>query len=578
MSRILKTAIRLHGKRASAALDCAALEPHAAQKKFLLDAVRRNAHTAFGRLHNFAGIRREEDFRRLVPVRDYEEFRPFVKRIMAGERAVLTVERPLMLTVTSGTTGEQKFIPVTRRSQRLEASIMRQWLYRTLLDHPSFLDHASVAIVSRAIEGHTASGLAFGSASGVTYKNVPWIIRRSQAIPYAVFETEDYDARYFLIARHALGAQVSFMATPNPVTLLRVAEICAEHGEKLVRAIHDGTLGLDLPAQPEIFATLAAQLRPCPARARELARVLKETGTLKPLDCWPALKLIACWTGGSVGAQARKLKEFYGAAAPLRDLGYIASEARITIPHADTTAAGILAVESNYYEFVPEEESNSANPRALLSHELEADRRYSILLTTPGGLWRYKINDIVEVAGFYKRAPLVAFVRKEGEMTNITGEKMHVNHFLLAMEEVRRKFDLAIEQFRATPDYAGRCYEIYLEMERDVSPRALQEKVLPEIDRALCCVNIEYAQKRQSKRLGAPRLHIMQRGWSERIRRQHITAGRRDTQYKWQMLCDERQLEDVRAITRTIEAGGKPATISSLEASAVASAKLFAAA
>ncbi|HEY0404704.1 MAG TPA: GH3 auxin-responsive promoter family protein [Pyrinomonadaceae bacterium] len=552
MSLLLKTAIRLHGRRASLRLERATFAPRAAQHEFLLRTLRRNAATVFGRLHNFDRIKSAEDYRRSVPVRDYEGFRPFVKRIMEGERALLTKEQPVLLTMTSGTTGEQKFIPVTPQSARMEARSMRQWLYRALLAHPSYMDGQSVAIISRAVEGHTPSGLAYGSASGLTYRNVPRLIRRAQAIPYAVAEIADYDRRYFLIARFALAARVSFIITPNPSTLLRLAQVMSQCVEDLLRAIHDGALGIAATSQPSVCVQLSKTLRPDPARARLLARVVAATGSLRPADCWPDLKLIACWVGGSVGTQARKLADAYGP-LPLRDLGYIASEGRFTVPTEDDTPSGILALGSNYYEFIPEGEAANAQPTVLSSHELEANKRYSVLLTTAGGLYRYRIQDIVEVTGFHHRAPLVAFVRKEGEMTNITGEKLHVNHFILALDETRRRARLDLEQFRAVPDYAANRYDIHLELRSQVSHARLQREALPLIDEALASVNVEYAQKRASGRLRAPRLRLMRAGWANQISRQQIDASKRDTQYKWPLLCQQACPEDASFIINTIE-------------------------
>jgi hypothetical protein len=271
-------------------------------------------------------------------------------------------------------------------------------------------------------------------------------------------------------------------------------------------------------------------------------------------DCWPDLKLIGCWTGGSVIAHARKLPAHFGGVA-LRDLGYLASEGRITVPYQDQTPSGILALRSGYYEFIPEDEADSAQPSILSSHELEEGSRYSILLTTTGGLYRYQINDIVEVTGFYRRAPLLAFVRKGGEMANITGEKMHVNHLIQAMDEVRRRFNLNIEQYRAIPDFAGSRYEIYLELERAAPLEMLRDEVLPELDRALARANVEYDQKRQSKRLNAPCLHLMAQGWADAALRRHVAAGKRDTQYKWRILCSEQSPENLKAIVSTIEIG-----------------------
>ncbi|HEY0319629.1 MAG TPA: GH3 auxin-responsive promoter family protein [Pyrinomonadaceae bacterium] len=553
MPELFKYARTLRGRIASLLLDRACNDPAAAQHAFLQRLVRRNAGTAFGRAHDFSKIQTEEDFRQRVPVREYEDIRPFIKRITAGEKNVLTKDEPFMLALTSGTTSEPKYIPVTRGLQRQTASLMSQWLYRAERDHKGLLDYASVGVVSRAVEGRTPTGIPYGSTSGLIYKNIPWLVRRAYAVPYLTSELDDYDERYFVIARFALARRVSFIATPNPSTLLRLAEVSVENQERLLRAIHDGTLGIEKSTQQDVCAQLANMLRPDPVRARELERVIQSSGFLHPGGAWPDLRLIGCWMGGSAGVKTDRLSRFYGR-VPLRDLGYLASEGRITVPFEDETASGIPALKSNYYEFIAEEEIDSEKARVLSIHELEAGVRYSILLTTTGGLYRYKINDIVEVTGFRGRAPLLAFVRKGGEMANITGEKMHVNHLIEAVGEVVRRFRLPVERFRASPDMNASRYEVYLELESEVSRALLQDEVLPALDGALARVNVEYEQKRSSKRLAPLCIHLMARGWAARELRRHIEAGRRDTQFKWQILCRERREEDTKEIVSTIEA------------------------
>ena len=554
MGKLVKTLIRMKGYGLARKLDRAAERPQAAQNAFLRRVVKANANTVFGKDHGFATIRTEADFRRQVPIRDYEGLRPYVNRIIAGEQAVLTSAAPGMLNMTSGTTGEPKYIPVTPESMRRASSFSLEWIYRALQDHPAFLDGAFVGIVSRAIEGRTSSGLPYGSASGMLYQQIPGPIRSTYAIPYAVSEIKDYDRRYFVAARLALARRVSYIATPNPSTLIRLAETAIKNEEAIVRAVHDGTPGTDLPDQPELAVQLSALLKPEPGRARVLADVVKRRGTLLPADCWPDLKLIGCWLGGSVGVQARRLPEYYGD-APMRDLGFLASEGHFTLPNRDHTASGILSLNGNYYEFIPEASLDDPNPPVLSSHELESGVNYAILLTTPGGLYRYDIHDIVQVTGFYRNAPLLAFIRKGRDMTSITGEKMHVNHLLLALEEVRRRYDVSVvEQFRVVANVQARRYEIYAEFKGEVARDLLRDEVIPHLDRALAGVNVEYAEKRRSRRLAPPCLHLMRPGWAEEEVLRAAGAGKRDIQYKWRILCAEPTGEDAGAILYTLEA------------------------
>jgi hypothetical protein len=553
----MKLAVRFRGKSERNRLDRAASDPAATQQTFLLDLLRRNADTAFGREHGFADIRSPDEFERRVPIRDFEGFRPYVDRLLAGEQAVLTAEPPFMFTMTSGTAGQPKYIPVTQLSQLLGARLFRQWMYRALRAHPRFLDGASVAVVSPAIEGHTAAGVPYGSASGMIYRKVPRLVRRHYAIPYLVSEIRDYECRYFATARFGLAARVSTIATANPSTLVRLAEIGTSRAEAIIRAVRDGTLGVDLPEQRPLAAELSAAIRPDPGRARILDRIHATTGALRPAECWPELALVACWLGGSVGVQAAKLAAHYGERTPVRDLGYLASEARVTVPCEDGTPSGILAVATNYYEFIPEEAMDERQPPVLGSHELELGKRYYILLTTEGGLYRYDINDVVEVTGFHAQTPMLVFLRKGRDMASITGEKLHVNQVLAGIAEVRQRFGLLIEQFRAAANPEAARYDLFVELSPTadgVSDQRLRRDLLLGLDQALGTLNVEYQQKRKSQRLQAPRLHLMPPGWAEAECRRQVQAGKRDTQWKWQALVASPRPEDVAAALRVLDA------------------------
>ena len=147
--------IRLLGKALWARFDRVTQNPQKAQEDFLLTLVRRNERTGFGRDHRFDAVKTVEDYRRQVPVADYEMHRPYVERIKNGDLNALTAQAPFMFTMTSGTTGEPKLIPVTRRSQRTNSSLTRVWYYRSLLDHPNFLSGKFLGVVSPAVEGRT---------------------------------------------------------------------------------------------------------------------------------------------------------------------------------------------------------------------------------------------------------------------------------------------------------------------------------------------------------------------------------------------------------------------------------------
>src|SRR5205085_2774220 len=109
---------------------------------------------------------------------------------------------------------------------------------------------------------------------------------------------------------------------------------------------------------------------------------------------------------------------------PVRDVGLIASEGRMTIPFEDNTPAGVLDITSHYFEFIPESEGDSSSPTVLGAHELKEGGRYFILLTTGYGLYRYHSHDLVRVTGFHNSTPLIEFLSKGAHFANITGEKL----------------------------------------------------------------------------------------------------------------------------------------------------------
>jgi len=519
----------------------AAQQPDRAQAHVLRTLVKQNADTAFGRDHSFSTIASPTDYARQVPIRDYEGFRPYINRIVARQERILTAEPPFMFTTTSGTTGDPKYIPVTASWREQMASLMRLWMFYTLRDHPDYLNQKVFTIVSPAVEGLTASGLPFGAMSGVAYQRLPWVVRRQYVIPYAVSLISNHDARYFVTMRLALAHSVSVVGTPNPTSLIRLAEVATSHSEDIIRAIQDGTLGIPKPetvreaGHPDNAAMQEIKARLCPdrERARFLSKVVEAHGTLSPKHCWPDLTVVACWLGGNAGIHARRLADHYGANIALRDLGLLASEGRMTIPVEDHSAAGVLAVHTNFYEFIPEDEIENPSPPTLLAHQLEEGKRYYIVISGGNGLYRYDINDVVEVRGFYHRTPKVAFARKGRDMVSITGEKLHLNQIQAAIREAEQYSHLEVWQFQLIPDVEQSRYDLLVELRGALGSDSQNCGFLRAFDYALSALNLEYASKRASKRLGLPRLFVMKPGWSERLCRADFHNGKRELQYKW---------------------------------------------
>jgi hypothetical protein len=522
-----------------AAFERACVNPAAAQAAVLARILAAGAGTAFGRGHGFAAIASPAGYARAVPVAGYERFRPYVDRAVRGEPRVLTAGAPVAFQRTSGTTGLPKLVPAPRAWCDEMAALTRLWVLRTLRDHPAAVAGRALVVTGPAVEDRTAAGVPIGSVSGLSGEQAPWVVRRRLAVPPAVALVEDPDQRAFLTMRFALGHDVTAVATPNATTLARLAEVTRDHADRLLDALAYGVLGVEEPAfapaadARRALAELRAACRPAPDRARALAREAVRAGALAPRLAWPRLAVIGCWLGGSAGVHAGRLAAAFGD-SPLRDLGLVATEGRVTLPLEDGTPGGVLCVDTAYLEFTPADTEDRSV--TLLAHELEDGGRYGVVLTGSNGLYRYDLHDVVEVRGFHRRTPVVAFLRKHGDFVSITGEKVHVDQVQEAVRRAETATGLPVWQFRLVPDVDGLRHDLLVEVGAPVAEGRARE-LAAAFDRRLVELNIEYAAKRRSGRLGPPRLHVMRPGWAGRAAAAELAGGRREPQYKWRALA-----------------------------------------
>lgn len=534
------------GKRAAKRFDKACRDPGKMQAELLLGMVRKNAGTEYGQRYNFASIKTVADFQRNVPVITYEDIKEDMMRVASGASNVFTAEDPVMFAQTSGTTGDPKFIPVTPTDQgTAHKDQMRTWLYHAQKAHPGILDYKIVTLVSPAVEGHTESGIPFGSTSGHIYKNMPGVVQKAYSIPYEVFEIEDYQAKYYTIMRISLEHDVRFLATANPSSIIKLCDKADAHAEQLIRDIHDGSLSNTLDIDPEIRRKLELKLKPNPKRARELQQARdRRDGRLLPGDYWPQLGLIGCWKGGTVGHYLNQFDAWFNPdgtwPVPVRDWGYLSSEARGSIPLSDEGSMGVLTVATNFFEFVEadELEANRDKPESWkfrTADALETGKEYYIFVTTSSGLYRYDINDVIKVVDYYYSTQQIIFLRKGRGMTNLTGEKVSVNQIINAFQEASKATGAIPDHFKAEADVDNTRYILRVEFAGRVEEAVLRE-FLSTLDNSLKNINIEYKAKRDSTRLGPPVLHVMSEGWYERGRRKLAESGKRVFQAKTEIL------------------------------------------
>ena len=258
---------------------------------------------------------------------------------------------------------------------------------------------------------------------------------------------------------------------------------------------------------------------------------MRATGRLVPAEAWPNLRVVSCWKGGTMPLYLRQLPDHFGD-VPVRDLGYMASEGRGTTPLVNSGAAGVLNVTSHFFEFVPAEERDRPDAEFLTAEELESDHEYYVYLTTSAGLYRYDINDLVRVVDFYRRTPVIQFVRKGEGISSITGEKLTEAQVTAALLDVveRDGYDLAhvtaCVEWGEPPGYA-----LYCEPARPWTEERCR-RFLGAVDRALSVRNIEYEAKRTSRRLAMPVLKLVAPGSFTALRQQRVADGAPEAQVK----------------------------------------------
>jgi hypothetical protein len=509
--------------------------PADSQQRLLQEILRTNANTAFGRRHGFAAITTFREFQERVPICDYQDLEPYIIDSMNGRPAQLTRHPPMLFTTTSGTTGARKYIPMTRDGKRSKSRLMWLWLAALFRDHPGIVKGRILSVVSPEVESYAPNGIPCGAESGHAYRSMPALIRAMYAIPYPVFGVEDYEAKYYTLLRLAAGQRISCIITVNPSTIALLADRLATHTESIIRDVRNGSLSADFAVPAAIRESLG--LRPAPERARHLERAATMgDGVLLPGLAWPNIAAIGCWKGGTVGSYLTKFDTYFPHGPAVRDLGYYATELRGSVPLSDQGDAGAVAVATNVLEFYPAHDDREPAGHELLPVErLEIGQRYFVYVTNSSGLYRYDMNDIVEVVGHYQQTPLIRFIQKGKGVVSFTGEKLYEEQVIAAVDDAlsprrgKYHFIAAVAELMD-----GTTPRLVFLVEFDNAITDHDGCVLSDrIDAALGDHNSEYRTKRESLRYGAPVIRVIRRGEYDKFRRRKVESGERaDGQFK----------------------------------------------
>ncbi|MEE3279927.1 MAG: GH3 auxin-responsive promoter family protein, partial [Pseudomonadota bacterium] len=466
-----------------------------------------------------------------VPVHEYEDLRPLIEKQERTRAAVLTAKPFVMYNQTSGTTGRPKYIPVLQET--LDSMKDSQNLF-TFLQYQSCPEAYAGRILGMAspdIEGHLESGTPIGSASGHVYKSMPRLAQRKFVVPNIVFSIQDYEIKYLVICRLALAHKdITLLASPNPSTFHKLLELANDNLAALIADIATGSCRFLDEVDANTRTTIQRRLHRNPTRAKELASIAAKNDRISFADLWPSLKLVTTWTGGSCGISLDSLRPDLPAKISVADLGYLSSECRGTITLDTQTNEGIPTISENFFEFAQKYEWEQGRPKFLALHELESGESYYVFVTTPAGLYRYNMNDIVTVGSVFLSTPTLQFSQKGKGITNITGEKLYESQLIDAINAAKSHFDVELRFYQALANEIEMKYLIYVEL---VSGLHINTKEFAEyVDGQFQDMNMEYQTKRLSRRLSELEVVQLKPGTSEAYKLHYLAAGQRESQFK----------------------------------------------
>lgn len=562
---LINTMLCLVGGSQTIRLNFWSKHPRHAAEKTLRDILNISRDTAYGREHHFDVILSATNaddlfrlYRKYVPVNDsFETLRPYVERHKNGEENVLFPGKPDMYATTSGTTSEPKWIPMTHKYLKdVYGKMSHIWTWNFVRHRNRIFGGHIFPIVGKEVEGYAPDGTLFGSVSGVLVRDIPSVIKKHYTAPASVMSIGDYAARNYTLMRLALQHRdVTLWATANPSTILELMRTVDEFADRLITDIEQGTLDADFDIPQPIRTELEAYMSPRPERADELRQIRQQHGQLLPKHYWPWLQYLSTWKCGNTKIYMEKyLDAFDWDRTFYQELGYIATECRFGFALDDTNES-VLFPQFHYYEFVAEDELDSPDKHFLQIYELEQGKRYCAYVTTYSGLFRYNMNDLVEVGGKYYNTPTVHMVSKVNGIVSMTGEKLYEPQFIEAVHEAEKETGIKTKFFVGFADVDESCYHFYYEFDDERIGQQEADDFTKVVDQKLAAINIEYEAKRASFRLHEPKAHILLSNAYARFKAACLQDGFRDGQFKFNLLMQDEKRRRKFSLIERLETG-----------------------
>lgn len=503
-------------------------DPESTQRQLLARLVARNASCEYGRAHDFDGIRSYEHFRESVPIANYEDLAPWIARIVQGAPGVLTEEAVTRLVPTGGSSGGRKLIPYTASFQRELNAAIGPWMCELSRSHPAIAGGPAYWSISPAIPKSSepsAVPIGFDDDSAYLGGIARFLAESTFAVPSTLRSIPDAEtSRYVTLLCLLRARELRLVSVWHPSFLALMLDTLTSEWDELLSDVKNGGCRRSESLPRSVAAAVSKPANP--RRAREL----RDCDPADIRRIWPHWEILSCWGDAQAALPLDSLRSRLPGVF-VQPKGLLATEAFVTIPFR---SAHPLALTSHFFEF---EDSHGA---VRLAHELRLHEQYTVIVTTGGGLWRYRLGDIVEVDGFVGATPSLRFLGRGGSTSDLCGEKLteiFVSHAIAA----------ACAALAFTPSFAmlapeggasGQCH--YTLFHDGNAPHVFAARLDAELR-----TNPHYAHCRDLGQLGPVRCHRIEHGAYEKFVASNLHEGRRSGDIKPQSLSTRRYWQAV---------------------------------
>ncbi|WP_158795302.1 GH3 auxin-responsive promoter family protein [Pedobacter sp. L105] len=416
----------------------------AAQQETLEQLIHAAKDTLFGKDHHFSEIRNYEDFKRLVPVRDYEELRPYIDKVVAGEENVLWKGKPAYFAKTSGTTSGAKYIPISKESmpEHIKAARNALLTYVHETGNADFVNGKMIFLQGSPVmtEKH---GIKTGRLSGIVANLVPAYLQKNRMPSYATNCIEDWEQKVDAIVEETYHEDMTVISGIPPWVQMYFDRLTEKSGGKQIK---------DIFKNFQLFVYGGVNYEPY--RAKIEASIGRKVDTI---ETYPASE------------------------------GFIAYQ-----DSQQDKSLLLLAKAGMFYEFIPADEYYNERPTRLSLEDIELDKNYALILNTNAGLWGYSIGDTVKFVSkdpykIYVTGRIKHFISAFGE--HVIGEEVEQSLLSVANEE-----GVGITEFTVAPQVNPAAGELpYHEWLIEFSnPPKDMEAFSKKVDKALQKKNIYY--------------------------------------------------------------------------------------